>query len=70
MENNFELENKEKFRINSQVWLHTLLAIAGDKEKKDEVIQRVAQEAGCPPENIEVLLSKTIKILMNQNHSN
>jgi hypothetical protein len=70
MENESDLQNREDFRINSQVWLQTLLAIAGDKEKKGEVIQRVARETGCTPENVEALMSTTIKILMNQNRSN
>jgi hypothetical protein len=70
MENDLDLENQKEFRINSQAWLHTLLAIAGDKEMRAEVVQRVAQETGCPPENIDMLVSKTIKILMNQSRSN
>ena len=70
MENDSDLQNRESFKINPQVWLHTLLAIAGDKEKKGEVIERVARETGCPPENVEALISTTIKILMNQNRSN
>jgi hypothetical protein len=70
MKNDFDLENGENFRINPQVWLQTLLAIAGDKEMKEDVVQRVARATGCPSENIEALLSKTIKILMNQNRSN
>ncbi len=70
MENNFDLENRKNFRINPQVWLHTLLAIAGDREMNEEVIQRIAHETGCTPENIKVLMSKTIKILMNQTRSN
>lgn len=70
MENEFNLEDKENFRINPQVWLHTLLAIAGDREKKEEAIQRIARETGCPPENAEMLLTTTIKILMNQTRSN
>ena len=70
MENDFDLQNRGDFKINPQVWLHTLLAIVGDKEKKGEIIQRVADETGCPPENVEALISTTIKILMNQNRSN
>lgn len=70
MKNDFDLENRENFRVNSQVWLRTLLAIAGDRDMKEEVVQRVAHETGCPPENIEALISKTIKILLNQTRSN
>ena len=70
MENNFDLENRENFRINPQVWLQTLLAIAGDKEQKEEVIQRVVSETGWPPEKVEVFISTTIKLLMDQTRSN
>lgn len=70
MENDFDLENRKGFRINPQKWLHTLLAIAGDREKRDEVVQRVAHETGCPPENVEALMSTTIKLLMEQTRSN
>ncbi len=70
MENNFNLEHKEDFRINPQVWLQTLLAIAGDKEKKQEVVQFVARETGVPPESVEMIMASTINILMNETHSN
>ena len=70
MENKFDLEDRENFRINPQVWLHTLLAIAGDKEKREEVVQIVVQETGWPPEKVEVFMSTTIKILMDQTRSN
>lgn len=70
MENEFNLEDKENFRIDPQVWLQTLLAIAGDKEKREEVIEIVACETGWPPEKVELLISTTIKLLMDQTHSN
>lgn len=70
MENNFDLHDREDFKINPHVWLRTLLAIAGDKEKKEEVIQRITQETGCPPEKVKVIFATTINILMNQTRSN
>lgn len=70
MENDFHLENREDFRINPHVWLQTLLAIAGDKEKKREVVDCVARETGVASEQVEVILSNTINILMNETHSN
>ncbi len=70
MDNNFSLEDRQNFRINPHVWLHTLLAIVGDKEKKDEVVQRIVQETGSPPEQVVVIIATTIKILMNQTRSN
>ena len=70
MDNDFNLENRASFHINPQVWLHTLLAIAGDKEKKAQVVQKVARVTGCPPEQVEVILLTTITILMNQTRAN
>ncbi len=70
MENDLDLQNREDFKINPQVWLHTLLAIAGDKEKKEEALRKIAQETGCPPEEVEVIFATTINILMKQTRSN
>jgi len=70
MENDFDLEHRQGFRINPQVWLHTLLAIAGDREKREEVVQRVAHATGQPPEEVEVMFATTIKVLMNETRSN
>ncbi len=70
MENDFGLEDRENFRINPEVWLHTLLAIVGDKEKKEEVVQRIAQKMGMPPEQVQVVIATTISVLLNQTRSN
>lgn len=72
MENDFDfdLEDRENFRINPEVWLHTLLAIAGDKEKKQEVVQKIAQKTGFTPEKMEVIIKTTIGILINQTRAN
>jgi hypothetical protein len=70
MENDFNLENRQNFRIDPHVWLHTLLAIVGDKEKKQQVVQKVVRVTGCSPEQVEVILLTAITLLMNQTRSN
>ena len=70
MENDFDLENIENFKINPEVWLHTLLAIAGDKEKKKEVVQHISQKTGFQPEKVELIMTTTINILMNETRAN
>jgi hypothetical protein len=70
MTNDYDLENRENFRINPQTWLQTLLAISGDKEKKAEVIQVISQTTEFPPEKVEMLIATTIKILMNETRLN
>lgn len=70
MENDFDLENRENFKINPEVWLHTLLAITGDKDKKAEVVQRIAQKTGFTPEKVNVIIATTISVLINQTRAN
>ena len=70
MENDFDLEDRENFRINPEVWLHTLLAIVGDKEKKEEVIERIAQKTEFTSAKVEVIITTTISVLLNQTRSN
>ena len=70
MESDFNLEDRETFRINPETWLRTLLAIAGDKEKKEEVIKKISQKTGYLPEQVEVIFASTISILINQTRAN
>lgn len=70
MENNSNLEDKEKFRINPHVWLQTLLAIAGDKERKQEMVQTVSEKTGYTPPQVEQILATTISLLINETRLN
>ena len=70
MTNDYDLEDGDNFRINPQVWLRTLLAITGDKEKKAEVVQKIAQKTDFPPEKVELIIATTIKILINETRLN
>jgi len=70
MKNDYDLENVENFKINPHVWLQTLLAIAGDKQKKREVVQIIAEQSGFSPEKVEMILASTINVLINDTRSN
>jgi hypothetical protein len=72
MENDFDfdLEDRENFKINPEIWLSTLLAIAGDKEKKEQVLQNIARKTGISPQQAGVVMMTTISILINQTRSN
>jgi hypothetical protein len=70
MRNEFDLQNAQGFRIDPQVWLQTLLAIAGDNATKEEVIQTVADQVDLPIEQVEMIFAKTIKVLLNDTRSN
>jgi hypothetical protein len=70
MSNGYDLEKGDHFRINAEVWLRTLLAITGDKEKKEEVVQTVAQMTGFSTEKVEVIIAATINVLINDTRAN
>jgi hypothetical protein len=70
MQNEYDLQNRENFKINPHVWLRTLLAIAGDKETKKEVIETIAKQSGFSPEQVEMIFASTINILINDTRSN
>jgi hypothetical protein len=70
MENGFNLEDRQDFRINPHVWLRALLAIAGDRERKAEVIRTITQKTGVPPEQVGVIIATTIRILIKETRSN
>jgi hypothetical protein len=72
MENDFDfdLEDRENFKINPEVWLHTLLAITGDKEKKAEMVRQITRKTGYSSEQVDLILTTTIGILINQTRAN
>jgi hypothetical protein len=70
MKNEYDMQDIENFKINPHVWLQTLLAIAGDTEKKKEVIQIVAQQSELPFEEVETIFGCAIKVLVNETRSN
>ena len=70
MQNDFELDGIENFKINPHAWLRTLLAISGDKDRKAEAIQIISEQTGFPPDKVEVILTTTISVLLNDTRAN
>ena len=70
MEHDFNLEDREKFRINPHVWLRTLLAVAGDKEKKQEVVRALAERSGISHEQADAIFATTIRLLLDETRLN
>ena len=72
MENefDFDLEDRENFKINPEVWLHTLLAIIGDREKKAEMVRQITQRTGYSAEQVDLIVTTAIGILINQTRAN
>jgi hypothetical protein len=72
MENefDFDLEDRQNFKINPEVWLHTLLAITGDKEKKAAMVRQITRKTGYSPDQVDLILTTTIGILIDQTRAN
>ena len=60
----------DETEIDVDQWLHVLLAIAGDKERKEKMIRRIAEKTGQPPEQIETIIAAAIKYLANSSRPN
>jgi hypothetical protein len=70
MSNEYELDDLENFKINPHVWLRTLIAIAGDKDRKAEAVQIISEQTGFSPDKVEVILATTISVLLQDTRAN
>lgn len=70
MKSDYSLDELKNFKIDPHVWLQTLLAIAGDREKKEEVIQIIAEKTGFPPDKVQVIMTAAIGALVEETRSN
>jgi hypothetical protein len=72
MENNqHEHDDKnDETRINIDEWLYALLAMTGDKERREKLIRQISEKTGQPPEQVEIIISATIKYLADASRSN
>jgi hypothetical protein len=60
----------EDLEIIPEVWLQALLAISGDKERRADLIQKVSEHTGFPPEKVELIMSALLSTLSNMSRSN
>lgn len=60
----------DETEINPEVWLQALLAMTGDKQRKAEMIRKVAEKTGQPPEQVKLIIAATINYLSGKARSN
>lgn len=56
--------------IDVEALLQALLAVAGDKEKRAEVIRKISEKTGQTPEKVELVIAATINYLTGATRSN
>jgi len=64
------MESDQDNEIDPEVWLQALLAMTGDKDRREELIRKISENTGQIPENVEKIISATINILANISRSN
>jgi hypothetical protein len=57
-------------QIDPELWLRALLALTGDRERREDLIRRISEKTGQIPENVEKILHATLNILANKSRSN
>lgn len=57
---NDEEPRDDHIEIEPEVWVQALLAMMGDKERREELVQQISEKAGQTPEQIELIISTTI----------
>jgi hypothetical protein len=56
--------------IDPEVWLQALLAVTGDKDLKEDIVQKISVKTGLTPEHVELIISATINFMANKTRSN
>jgi hypothetical protein len=56
--------------IDAEVWVQALLAMTGDRERKEELIRKISEKTGLVPEKVELIISATLTFLANKTRSN
>ena len=64
------MEEDEGKEIDVEVWLQFLLAVSGDKDRKEELIRKISTNTGQIPENVEKILAALLNYLTNKSRSN
>ena len=60
----------DDIEIDPEVWVQALLAITGDKDRREEFIQKISEKTGQTPEKVELIISATITYLSSKSRSN
>ena len=60
----------DDIEIEPEVWVQALLAITGDKDRKEELTRKISEKTGQTPEKVELIISATITYLSNKARSN
>ncbi|MBL8077558.1 MAG: hypothetical protein JNM55_06330 [Anaerolineales bacterium] len=69
MDDDEPLSDENEFGIDPEQLLQSLLSLSGDDELRLDVVEKLAQRMGLPPEKADLLMRATIEYLKNQSGS-
>ena len=64
------MDDDKNFEIDPELWLSYLLAVNGDPQAREKLVDRISKRAGIIPEKTEVILDELLKFLMSKSRSN
>ena len=64
------MDDDENFKIDPELWLTYLLAVNGDPQAREKLVDRISNKTGIIPEKTELILDELLKFLMNKSRSN
>lgn len=70
MQNNDEEPWDDDTEIDPEVWVQALLAMTGDKDRREELIRKVSEKTNLTPEKVELIISSVITYLSSKSRSN
>ena len=63
------MDNEER-EINVEVLLHIMLALQGDPQERNRIVERISQNTGVTPEKVELILHSFLTTLVEAGRSN
>ena len=64
------MDDDKNFEIDPELWLSYLLAVNGDPQARERLVDRISKRAGIIPEKTEVILDELLKFLMSKSRLN
>ena len=55
--------------IDPEVWLQALLAMTGDKDRREELVRKISKKTGQTPEHVELIISAVINFVAGKSRS-
>ena len=56
--------------IDPEVWVQVLLAMTGDKDRREELVRKIAENTGQTPEKVELIITAMLNYLTGKVRSN